>query len=438
VNLKKDWIMHTLLILNPGHFHAALVLRERHPSLTDDIYVYSEPGPELDAFLDIVESFNSREVNPTRWQINVYRGSDSLDKLIAEKKGDIAVLAGRNNTKMENIDTLNRAGIAILADKPWVTTTEALPFLRSAMAPDRPLAADIMTERYEIATLLQKEFLAAENVFGKVRIEPDGSPAVFKECVHHLYKIVNQKPLVRPVWYFDIDVQGEGIVDTTIHLVDMIQWMLFSGIPIDFDKDIELLEARRWATGVPLDKFIKITGTDQFPRAIREYVKDNILDYYCNGELIYRIKDVPVHLRELWYLDEPPGGKDTHRSLIKGTRSDLMIRQLPETGFKTELLVVPGQGREQVEIAVQEYLAKLSDRYPGLSAVPEKNALLIEIPDDLRTTHEQHFYRVRDAFIENLDRGTAPPEHRACTLAKYTLLAEARTRALASPFEMLR
>jgi hypothetical protein len=135
-------------------------LRERHPSLSDDIYVYSEPRPDLDHFLEIVESFNNRQVNPTCWKLNVYRGKDCLEKLIDEKKGDIAVLAGRNNTKMENIDTLNRAGLAILADKPWVTTQAALPFLRSTMASDRPLAADIMTERYEIATLLQKEFLA--------------------------------------------------------------------------------------------------------------------------------------------------------------------------------------------------------------------------------------------------------------------------------------
>jgi hypothetical protein len=147
---------------------------------------------------------------------------------------------------------------------------------------------------------------------------------------------------------------------------------------------------------------------------------------------------VPVHLREIWHLDEPPGGKDTHRSLVKGTRSDLMIRQLPETGFKTELLVVPHESKEQVEQAVQDCLAKWSDRYPGLSIVPDKNALLFQIPDSLRTTHEQHFYRVRDAFIENLDQGIAPPEHRACTIAKYTLLAEAREMALNSPFEMLR
>ncbi len=430
--------MHTLLIVNPGHFHAALVLRERHPSLSNDIYVYSEPGPELERFLEIAESFNNRQINPTCWRINIYKGKDFLEKSIDEKKGDIAILAGRNNTKMGNIETLSRAGLAILADKPWITTEAALPFLRSAMASDRPLAADIMTERYEIATLLQKEFLAEDSVFGRIRIEKDAGPSVFKECVHHLCKIVNEKPLVRPVWYFDIDIQGEGIVDTTIHLVDMAQWMLFPGIPIDYEKDIELIQARRWTTGVPLDKFAKITGAGQFPQSIQEYVKDDILNYFCNGELIYHIKGIPVHLREIWNLDEPPGGGDTHRSLMKGTRSDIMIRQLPEQGFKTELLIVPRENKSPVDKAVQDCLTKWSDRYPGLSAIPEKNALLIKIPDILRTTHEQHFCQVRDTFLEHLDAGTEPAGHRASTITKYTLLAEARKKALVSPFEMLR
>ncbi len=43
--------MHTVIILNPGHFHAALVLRDSHPSLADDIFVYSEQGPDLDRFI---------------------------------------------------------------------------------------------------------------------------------------------------------------------------------------------------------------------------------------------------------------------------------------------------------------------------------------------------------------------------------------------------
>lgn len=98
--------MHTVIILNPGHFHAALVLRDSHPSLADDIFVYSEQGPDLDRFMAMAGSFNKRRNNPTRWSIHVYTGADYLEKLIAEKKGDIVVLAGKNNTRMEDIEIL--------------------------------------------------------------------------------------------------------------------------------------------------------------------------------------------------------------------------------------------------------------------------------------------------------------------------------------------
>ncbi len=42
--------MHTLIIINPGHFHAGLVLKESHPRLSDTVYVYADPGPDLDRF----------------------------------------------------------------------------------------------------------------------------------------------------------------------------------------------------------------------------------------------------------------------------------------------------------------------------------------------------------------------------------------------------
>ena len=430
--------MHTLIILNPGHFHAALVLREAHPNLSNNIYVYSQAEPDLDRFLEIVEAFNNRPTQATQWKIHLYTGADHLEKLIEEKKGNIVILAGKNNTKMKNIEILNREGFAILADKPWVTTEEALPFLRSAMAADRPLTMDIMTERYEITTMLQKEFLSSEEVFGRVRVDDDGSPSIFKESVHHLYKIVNDKPLVRPIWYFDILVQGEGLVDTTVHLVDMTHWMLFPGKPIEYNKNIKLIDARRWPTKVPLEKFSKITGAAGFPDAVQDNVQGDILDYYSNGEVFYRVNGIPVHLREIWNLEIPEGGGDTHRSIIKGTRADLIIRQLPAKGFKTELLLVPREDKEQVGQAVQACLQKLSDKYPGIEMTQEENALLINIPDRLRTTHEQHFCKVRDAFLEKLDKGIIPAGDRTNIITKYTLLAEARKMALSAPFEMLR
>ena len=34
--------MHTLVIVNPGHFHAGLILRRRHAEISRDVYIFSE------------------------------------------------------------------------------------------------------------------------------------------------------------------------------------------------------------------------------------------------------------------------------------------------------------------------------------------------------------------------------------------------------------
>ncbi len=430
---------HTLLILNPGHFHAALVLRESHPSLSGEIFVYSEPGPDTDRFVEIVTSYNQRTINPTQWKIHLSEGPvhDALEKLIHEKKGDVVVLAGKNNTRMELIERLNSAGFSILADKPWVITSQALPNLNSAMTEGRPLTLDVMTERHEITNILQKKFINDSDIFGKVRVDSDGSPSVIKESVHHLYKIVNDQPLVRPSWYFDIQIQGEGIIDVSTHLVDLTHWMLFPDTPLDYTSHIQLLDGRRWATKVPLDKFRKITLADGFPDSVKADVINDTLQYFCNGDIQYRVKGVPVHIRVLWNLEIPQGGGDTHYSYIKGTRSDLLIRQLPEKGFRVELLIIPRVNSDEILNAVKDRLSLWSDTYPGLAVEKDADKLLIQIPDEFRTTHEEHFYRVRDDFFNYLDAGIQPPESRSCIVSKYTLLATAREKALASPCEPL-
>ncbi len=56
--------MHSLIVINPGHFHAALTLREMHPNLSKDVYVYAEEGADLKSFIRLVNSFNNRRDNP--------------------------------------------------------------------------------------------------------------------------------------------------------------------------------------------------------------------------------------------------------------------------------------------------------------------------------------------------------------------------------------
>jgi hypothetical protein len=96
--------MHTLLFLDPGHFHAALTLREPRPRVSPEIFVYAPggaagQGPELRDFLALVARFNGRAERPTRWRPVVIADSDPLARLIEQRRGDVVVLAGRNGGK---------------------------------------------------------------------------------------------------------------------------------------------------------------------------------------------------------------------------------------------------------------------------------------------------------------------------------------------------
>ena len=67
-------MQYTLLFLNPGHFHAALTLREIHPLVNEEFHVYAEDGPDLRTFLELVASFNDRDERPTCWRPIVNTG----------------------------------------------------------------------------------------------------------------------------------------------------------------------------------------------------------------------------------------------------------------------------------------------------------------------------------------------------------------------------
>ena len=70
--------------------------------------------------------------------------------------------------------------------------------------------------------------------------------------------------MLRPAWYFDVQQQGEGIVDVTTHLVDLIQWECFPEQILN-PSDITMISAKRWPTIISKEEFKGVTGLDDFP-----------------------------------------------------------------------------------------------------------------------------------------------------------------------------
>src|SRR5262249_10542224 len=142
--------MHTLLFLDPGHFHAALTLRVPQARAADEIFVYAREGAGLRDFLTLVDRFNKRVPDPTRWRPIVTTSDDPLGRLIDARRGDVVVLAGRNGGKARTMRRLHDAGFHVLADKPWLVEPADLEPVRASLE-DWPLAAESMTGRHDVS-----------------------------------------------------------------------------------------------------------------------------------------------------------------------------------------------------------------------------------------------------------------------------------------------
>ena len=253
-----------LLTVDPGHFHAALVQKIMYDQVSPDVHVYAPEGPDYKQYLASINSYNSRPDDPTRWNEIVYTGPDFFEKMIADKAGNVVVLSGNNRKKAEYITKSIDAGLNVLADKPMIIAPEDFPILENAFATANEkgiLLYDIMTERYEVTTILQKLLSHNSEIFGTLSAGSKDEPAVTKVSVHHFSKIVSGNPLIRPPWFFDVEQQGEGIVDVTTHLVDLVQWECFPEQILKMS-DIEITGAKRWPTLISPDEFKGVTDLD--------------------------------------------------------------------------------------------------------------------------------------------------------------------------------
>jgi len=413
--------MHTLLFLDPGHFHAALALRAANPRVADEIVVYAPDGPERRDFLALVERFNRRTDAPTRWHPTVVNDGDPLARLIDERRGDVVVLAGRNGGKARTIRRLHEAGFHVLADKPWLVEPDDLEDLRRSLDA-RPLVVEMMTGRYDVTARLMKRAVDTPEVFGA--FITDG-PAIELESVHHLEKLVDGAPLRRPWWFFDVRVQGMGAVDIPTHLVDQTQWLVDGAGPAAGEPP-RLLSARGWYTRVTSGAFRRITGEATFPAALAPFMDGDALGYLCNVEMSYRIAEVTARAGARWELSAPPEGGDAYRAVARGTRATVVLEQGPETGGRRRLFVEP---RGEMEPALEALAAAAAGWAPDVPGVrverEDPGSIAIVVPPGLSAGHEAQFAIVLDGLLQAIDDGAWPAAVASRTLAKYALLAEA-------------
>ena len=410
-----------LVTLDPGHFHAALVQKTMYDDVDPVVYVYAPEGNDLKLHMDRINGYNSRAEDPTHWKEVVYTGNDFFEKMIAEKKGNVVVLSGNNEKKTEYILKALEAGFNVLADKPMAITPEDFELLKKAfeVAKEKNLLLyDIMTERFEINTILQRELSMIPEIFGTMEKGTQTKPAIEMISDHCFYKYISGNVLTRPAWFFDESQQGAGIVDVTTHLVDLVQWECFPDKTLDFSKDITILNAERWPTNMTTSNFKLITKLDSIPGYLKKNLSDTMLAIYSNGEIDYKLRDIHAKVVVQWNYTNEAGG-DTHYSNMRGTKANLVIRQGKDENFKPVLYIDPIKNDTAFQKIVEEGFKKISAKFPGVELYKTAKGWSVKLPEKLAEGHESHFARVTSNFLDYLKNKNMPAWEVPNMLAKY-------------------
>ncbi len=423
-----------LMTLNPGHFHAALVQMNMIEQVDPTVHIFAPAGPDLDLHIERIEGFNTRNDNPTNWQTDIYSGPDYLERMLRDQPGNVMITAGNNRLKTEYIKETIDHSINVLSDKPMAIDQEGWELLVSAFESANEndvLLYDIMTERYEVTSAIQRILAQNPDLFGEFIEGSSDEPAIEKESVHYLFKTVAGSTLRRPPWYFDVEQQGEGIVDVTTHLVDLSMWGMFPDEQIEYSSDIEMLNASRWATEVSREQFENITGEPEFPDYLQDQLVDGILPLYSNGEMEYLLRGHYIKITVEWGYQAPPGGDDTHFSVFRGTKSDLLIRQGEDQDYQSVLYIEPSESTiDELRPAFESAIANLEQDYPGISYHETDSGWELDIPDEFYLGHEAHFGKVAEAYFEYLVEGELPDWEVPNMITKYYITTRARELAM--------
>jgi predicted dehydrogenase len=422
-----------LITLDPGHFHAALVQKSMYPQVDPVVHVYAPAGNDVQMHLDKINGYNNDAKNPTRWKEEVYRGADYFEKMLQEKKGNVVVLAGNNRLKTDYILRSIQAGFNVFADKPMVINEKGFNQLKQAftVAKQKNLQLyDIMTERYEITTMLQRALSMEKDVFGVLQKGTVDNPAVTKESVHHFNKYVSGSVLTRPAWFFDVEQEGEGIVDVTTHLVDLVQWECFPGQVIDYVKDIQIKQSKSWPTAISKAQFTEVTKEAAVPAYLQKIAdKNGALQVMCNGAFDYTIKGVHARVSVIWNYKAPEGTGDTHYSIMRGTKANLVIRQGAEQQYKPALYVEPALMNADTEKNLRAAIAKINQQFKGVDLKKTDKGWEVIIPDQYKEGHESHFARVTEKYLDYLANHNMPAWEVPNMIAKYYTTTQARKMA---------
>ncbi len=218
----------TLHLLEPSHFHAALLLSQLDSRIQLPVWVHAGPHWDDQTFLEWAKSLVNRDGNLDRFQW--HRTQDPVASILNSPGLPVALLAGQNHLKPDRILRLLLGKVPVLCDKPlWVNEASGRSLASFLGTTTQNIYLDdCMSERFEPAFMLQR-LLVTEGIPGfGLRNNKPSRMRFHLGSTHHLAKCVEGIPVKRNLAFFETDTYGDPFADVGVHLVDHFLGLLTS------------------------------------------------------------------------------------------------------------------------------------------------------------------------------------------------------------------
>ena len=121
-----------------------------------------------------------------------------------------------------------------------------------------------------------------------------------------------------------------------------------------------------------------------------------------------------------WNFRAPEGSADTHFSIMRGSKSNLIIRQEVAEHFKP-VLYIQSTGSQEFETLLEAAINnEVAAEFPGTTFKKiNEDTWKIDIPEAFKIGHEAHFAQVTQNYLKYLESGQLPKWEIPNMVAKY-------------------
>jgi hypothetical protein len=173
-----------------------------------------------------------------------------------------------------------------------------------------------------------------------------------------------------------------------------------------------------------------VTKENEVPRFLMPIVDPSgNLQVRSNGEFTFLINGIHAKVAVRWDYAAQEGSGDTHYSLMRGTKADLVIKQGEEEKYKPTLFIEPRSVQEFDEKELNSLLEKIKKNYPGIQLKKRLRGWEVIVPEAYKEGHEAHFSRVTEKFLDYLTENNMPQWEITNMIAKYYITTQAKKLA---------